>query len=44
MEQLANVAAELMVDIDENSRMLQQGELTIQATYPRLSKKIIDKI
>ena len=44
MEQLANVAAELMIDIDENSRMLQQGELTIQATYPRLSKKIIDKI
>ena len=44
MEQLADVAEELMADIDENSRMLKQGKLTIQATYPRLSKRILDKI
>ncbi len=42
--QLAAIAEELMTDIDNNSRMIPQGELTIQATYPRKSKSILDKI
>ena len=44
MKQLVVVAEELMADINKNSRMLKQGKLTIQATYPRISKKILDKI
>ena len=44
LTQLAAIAEELMVDIDSNSCMLQQGKLTIQATYPRKSKIILDKL
>ena len=44
LTQLAAIAEELMVDIDSNSCMLQQGKLTIQATYPRESKSILDKL
>lgn len=44
LTQLAAIAEELMVHIDSNSCMLQQGKLTIQATYPRKSKSILDKL
>ena len=44
LTQLAAHAKELMVDIDNNSCMLNQRELTIQATFPRQSKQILDKL
>ena len=44
LTQLATLAVDLMIDIESNSCMLQQRDLTIQATYPRKSKSIIDKI
>ena len=44
LTQLAAFAEELMVDIDNNSRMLNQSGLTIQATFPRQSKQILDKL
>ncbi len=44
LTQLAAFAEELMVDIGNNSRMLNYGKLTIQATFPRHSKHIIDEI
>ena len=49
LRRLAEVAQELMDDIKKNSQMLTinyrtMGRLTIQSTYPRLSKPIIDKI
>ena len=44
LTQLAALAEVLMIDIDNNSRMLNQGDLTIQATFPRQSKQILDKL
>ena len=44
LTQLAAFTEELMVDLNNNSRMLNQGELTIQATFPRQSKRILDKL
>ena len=49
IEELASVAEELMDDVRSNSEMLTinyrtMGSLRIQATYPRLSKAIIDRI
>ena len=44
LTQLAAFAEKLMVDIDNNSRVLNQGRLTIQATFPRQSKQILDKL
>ena len=44
LTQLAAFTEELMVNINNNSRMLNQGELTIQATFPRQSKRILDKL
>ena len=49
IQELATVAEELMDDIRSNSEMLTinyrtMGSLRIQATYPRLSKPIIDRI
>ena len=49
LEALAHIAQELMADIRANSQMQvikyqKAGTLRIQSTYPRLSKKIIDKL
>jgi len=44
LHQLAAFAEELMEDINRNSRMLKQGKLEIQATYPRASKVILDEL
>ena len=49
IQRLANIAQELMDDIQANSEMLTinyrtMGNLSIQSTYPRLSKALIDKI
>ena len=49
IQRLSNIAQELMDDIQGNSEMLTinyrtRGSLSIQSTYPRLSKAIIDKI
>ena len=44
LTQLAALAEVLMVDVDNNSRMLNQDDLTIQATFPRQSKQILDKL
>ena len=49
IRRLADIAEELMDDIQTNSEMLtinyrNRGSLTIQSTYPRLSKAIIDEI
>ena len=49
IRQLANIAEELMDDIQTHSEMSTinyraRGSLTIQSTYPRLSKAIIDEI
>ena len=49
IRRLANITEELMDDIRTNSEMLTinyrtGGSLTIQSTYPRLSKAIIDNI
>jgi hypothetical protein len=49
IRRLANIAEELMDDIQNHSEMSTinyrtRGILTIQSTYPRLSKAIIDEI
>ena len=44
LRELAVVSRQLMADINENSRMVKQGQLKIQATYPRSSKDIIDRL
>ena len=44
LERLAPIAKELMGDIEVNSELKKQGNLTIQQTFPRLSKTIIDKL
>ena len=44
LEELGIVSRQLMVDINANSRMVKQGELTIQQTYPRISKQIVDRL
>ena len=49
IRQLASIAEELMDDIQDHSEMLTinyrtRGSLTIQSTYPRLSKAIIDEV
>ena len=44
LRELTVVSKQLMADINENSRMVRQGELTIQTTHPRLSKDIIDRL
>ena len=49
LEKLGVVANELMADIKSRSKMQsitykKMGTLNIQSTYPRLSKKIIDKL
>ncbi len=49
VRRLANIAEELMDDIQNHSEMAtinyrNRGSLTIQSTYPRLSKAIIDEI
>ena len=44
LKKLAAGSKQLMEDINENSCMVDQGTLTIQATYPRMSKEIIDKL
>ena len=49
LQALAYIAQELMADIRANSQMQvikyqKAGTLRIQSTYPRLSKKIIDKL
>ena len=44
LECLAVLAQELMSDIKANSEIKKQGQLTIQQTFPRMSKFIIDEI
>ena len=44
LECLAVLAQELMSDIKANSELKKQGQLTIQQTFPRMSKFIIDEI
>ena len=44
LERLAAISHELMRDIEANSKLKKQGNLTIQQTFPRLSKGIIDKL
>ena len=44
LELLATITKELMNDIEANSELKKQGNLTIQQTFPRQSKAIIDKL
>ena len=44
LERLASITHELMEDIKLNSELKKQGNLTIQQTFPRQSKAIIDKL
>ena len=44
LERLAALSQELMTDIKSNSEVKKQGPLTIQQTFPRMSKPIIDRI
>ena len=44
LEKVADITHELMDDIAENSEVKKQGKLTIQQTFPRLSKTIIDRV
>ena len=44
LELLATITKELMKDIEANSELKKQGNLTIQQTFPRQSKAIIDKL
>ena len=44
LERLATITRELMEDIEANSELKTQGNLTIQQTFPRRSKAIIDKL
>ena len=44
LEELGIVSRQLMENINANSRMVKQGALTIQQTYPRVSKEIIDRL
>ena len=44
LEFLADIANDLMSDIEANSEVKKQGGLRIQQTFPRLSKDIIDKL
>ena len=44
LERLATITHDLMEDVQANSILRRQGNLTIQQTFPRQSKAIIDKI
>ena len=44
LERLAAKGQELMKDISKKSELKKQGGLTIQQTFPRFSKPIIDEI
>ena len=44
LEKVSAIARELMDDIAEKSEVKKQGKLTIQQTFPRLSKTIIDRV
>ena len=44
LQRLARRTKKLMADIDSKSEVKKQGNLTIQQTFPRLSKTIIDDI
>ena len=44
LERLAAISHKLMQDIEANSELKKQGNLTIQQTFPRRSKTIIDEI
>jgi hypothetical protein len=42
--QLADLAQQLMGELEANSKTLKIGDLAIQCTYPKLSKQLIDAI
>ena len=44
LERLSALSRDLMEDIRANSELKKQGQLTIQQTFPRQSKPIIDQI
>ena len=44
LERLAAITHDLMADIEMHSELKKQGNLTIQQTFPRQSKPIIDEI
>ena len=44
LKRLASTSRKLMQDIKMNSEIKKQGSLTIQQTFPRQSKAIIDKL
>ena len=44
LERLSAITHELMEDIKANSELKKQGPLTIQQTFPRQSKAIIDRL
>ena len=44
LKRLAAISQELMQHIETNSELKKQGNLTIQQTFPRQSKPIIDEI
>ena len=44
LESLATITNELMDDIEAKSELKKQGNLTIQQTFPRQSKAIIDRL
>lgn len=44
LESLAAITDDLMADIKMNSEFKRQGNLMIQQTFPRSSKRIIDEI
>ncbi len=44
LERLSIIAHELMEDMKAKSELKKQGKLTIQQTFPRQSKAIIDKL
>ena len=44
LKRLTSISKKLMEDINFNSKLKKQGDLTIQNTFPRQSKTIIDRL